>query len=79
MLITAYTLLSKDILLFIIAGTPATKTLSGIFLVTTLPAATTTLFPIVTPGNMTLRAPTQTLSPIVTGACIGGYSSLNLL
>ena len=34
MLITAYTLLSKDILLFIIAGTPATKTLSGIFLVT---------------------------------------------
>lgn len=58
---------SLSIRFIIRAGLPPTTTLSGIPFVTTVPEATTTLFPIVTPGLITARPPIQTLSPIVTG------------
>src|SRR5699024_8954748 len=46
-------------------GFPAAITLSGISFVTTLPEPITTLFPMVTPGLITLLPPIQTLSPMV--------------
>lgn len=49
------------------AGFPPTTTLSGTSRMTTAPDATTTLFPIVTPGLITAWPPIQTLLPIVTG------------
>ena len=51
----------------ILAGFPATTTLSGTSLTTTEPAATTTLFPIVAPGNITELPPIHALFPITTG------------
>ena len=48
-------------------GFPTAKTLDGIFLVTTLPAPITVLFPILTPGRIVVLPPIQTLSPMVTG------------
>lgn len=50
------------------AGTPATKLLFGTSLVTTAPAATTTLLPIVTPGVIVTLPPIYTSLPIVTGS-----------
>ena len=49
------------------AGTPATTQLSGTSFVTTAPAATTTLFPMVTPGRMVQFPPIHTSRPITTG------------
>jgi hypothetical protein len=51
--------------LIILAGFPPITTSSGKFLVTTAPAAITTLLPIVTPGQMVAFPPIQTLFPIV--------------
>ncbi len=49
------------------AGTPATTVFSGTSLVTTAPAATTELSPIVTPGSIVAFDPIHTLLPIITG------------
>lgn len=62
--------------LIILAGTPAMTQLSGISLVTTAPAATTTLLPIVTPGRIVTLPPIQTSLPIVTGFAIPMLSRL---
>src|SRR5438105_14849858 len=63
------------------AGFPATTTFAGTVLVTTAPAATTELSPIVTPFKTTAFMPIQTLSPIFTGAVFnfgrGGRSLKN--
>ena len=48
------------------AGTPSTTQLSGTSLVSTAPAAMTTLLPIVTPGRMVTFPPIHTSSPMVT-------------
>lgn len=48
-------------------GFPKASTLSGISLVTTLPAPIVTLLPIVTPGKIIEFPPIHTLSPMVTG------------
>ena len=45
----------------------------GTSLVTTAPAATTTLLPIVTPGRIVQSAPIQTSSPIVTGETMESF------
>ena len=50
-----------------LAGFPATITFGGTSLVTTLPAPTIELSPIVIPGNIIAPEPIQTLFPI----CIG--------
>ena len=50
----------------ILAGLPPIQTLSEKSFVTTAPAAITTLFPIVTPGQIA-PPPIQTLFPIVMG------------
>ena len=50
------------------AGTPATSELSGISYVTTDPAATTTLFPMLTPGRIVTFPPIQTSLPIDIGS-----------
>ena len=52
---------------FTTAGTPATSTSSGTSRVTTLPAATITLLPIVTPGHTVTLPPSQQSSPMVIG------------
>ena len=49
------------------AGFPPTTTLSGKDLVTTAPAAITTLSPTVTPGVTMAEPPIQTLLPMVIG------------
>lgn len=49
-------------------GLPAAITLSGISLVTILPAPITTLSPIVTPGKIIAPPPIHTLFPMITGA-----------
>lgn len=49
-------------------GLPAAITLSGISLVTILPATITTLSPIVTPGKIIAPPPIHTLFPMITGA-----------
>ena len=49
------------------AGTPATTVQGGTSRVTTVPAPTTALSPIRTPGRITAFALTQTLAPIVIG------------
>lgn len=56
--------------LIILAGTPPANELLGISLVTTAPAAMTTLLPIVTPGVIVTLPPIQTSSPILTGLAI---------
>lgn len=56
------------------AGTPPTRVLSGTFLVTTAPAATTTPLPMVTPGQIVLCPPIQTSFPIFTGLPIPSRS-----
>src|SRR5206468_9303019 len=50
------------------AGFPATIVFGAIDFVTTAPAATTELSPMVTPFRITAFIPIQTLSPIFTGA-----------
>ncbi|KAI9302396.1 hypothetical protein BJ944DRAFT_270003 [Cunninghamella echinulata] len=55
------------IFLMILAGTPATKTLSGTSFVTIAPAATVTPLPILTPGQIMTLPPIQQSFPI----CIG--------
>ena len=56
---------SKSLIFF--AGTPPTSVLSGMSLVTTAPAATTTLLPMVTPGRMVTLPPIHTSLPMRTG------------
>ena len=51
-----------------LAGTPATFAPAGTSIVTTAPAPTTALSPIVTPFNTITPAPSQTSEPIRTGA-----------
>ena len=51
-------------------GTPAVITLSGISLLTTLPATFIVLLPIVTPGSADILAPIPTLSPTLIGNAI---------
>ena len=48
-------------------GLPAATTFAGMSRVTTLPAPTTTLSPMVTPGVTTVLPPNQTLFPMATG------------
>ena len=50
------------------AGTPPTIVFSGTSLVTTAPAATTALSPMVTPCRMVELDPTHTFFPSVIGA-----------
>src|SRR5204863_8583846 len=50
------------------AGFPATIMFAGMLFVTTAPAATMELSPLVTPFRITAFIPIQTLSPIFTGA-----------
>ena len=57
-----------SIRLMILAGTPPTMQLAGTSLVTTAPAATMELSPIVTPFVMVELEPTQTLLPRTMGA-----------
>lgn len=57
---------------FIFAGVPVAITLSGKLRLTTEPAATTQLLPMVTPGRIMLFAPIQQLLPILIGAWSGG-------
>ena len=57
-----------SIIFLTVAGTPATKQLSGMSLVITLPAAITQPFPIVTPGMTDTFAPNQQLSPTLIGS-----------
>lgn len=45
----------------VLAGTPATMTLSGTSFVTTVPAATMAFSPMVTPGRMIAPAPIHAL------------------
>ena len=52
---------------FTTAGFPATKVSGGTSFVTTLPAATMALSPIVTPGQITTPPPIHQSSPIVSG------------
>lgn len=47
--------------------------LSGTSRITTDPAATTTLFPIVTPGQIVTFPQSQTSLPIVTGRTLAKY------
>ena len=56
-----------SIVLMTFAGTPAIRLLSGIFLVTTAPAAITHPAPMVTPGITETLAPNQQLFPTLTG------------
>jgi hypothetical protein len=51
-----------------LAGTPAAKQWEGTSFVTTAPAATTALSPIVTPFKIMAPTPIQTWFSIVTGA-----------
>ena len=46
---------------------PPTTQLSGTFFDTTAPAAITTLFPILTPGNIVTFPPIHTSLPMLTG------------
>ena len=48
-------------------GLPKASTPAGTSLVTMLPAPMTAFSPMVTPGRMTLPAPTHTPAPMVTG------------
>ena len=57
-----------------LAGTPATMQLSGISLVTTLPAPMTHPEPMVTPGITDTFAPNQQLSPMVIGQAFSNPS-----
>ena len=50
----------------IFAGTPTTKTLSGISVVTTAPAPTRTFLPMMQLGNMVALAPIKVPFPILT-------------
>ena len=52
------------------AGTPATTVFAGTDLVTTAPAATMLLSPMVTPPNTVACAPIQTFFPTVMGRAI---------
>lgn len=47
------------------AGLPPYTLFDGILLTTTLPAATTTLSPMITPGRIIAPYPMKTLSPII--------------
>lgn len=58
----------SSILRIIRQGLPTAKQLSGIDLVTTLPAPIVELSPMLTPGKMTVLPPIHALLPIVTGA-----------
>ncbi len=49
-------------------GFPTAITLSGMSLVTTLPAPMVTFEPMLIPGQIITPPPSQTLLPIVTGA-----------
>ena len=69
---------SFSISFIIFAGTPPTTQLSGTSFVTTAPAATTTLLPIVTPGKIVQLPPIQTSFPIFTGFAMPRYSRLPL-
>lgn len=51
----------------VLAGTPATMTLSGTSFVTTVPAATMAFSPTVTPGRMIAPAPIHALRFITIG------------
>jgi hypothetical protein len=64
---TAYDGAAVSIFFMILAGLPATHTLSGTSFVTTLPAPTVTPRPIVTPGRMMQLPPNQQSSPMVMG------------
>lgn len=55
------------LVIMILAGRPFTMTPSGMFLVTTLPAAITAFSPTVTLGSMVTAPPITTLSSIVEG------------
>lgn len=54
-------------LFFTMAGQPAARESSGISFTTTLPAAMTQRFPMVTPGQTTTPPPNQQSSPMVMG------------
>lgn len=54
-------------LFFTTAGQPAARESSGISFTTTLPAAMTQRFPMVTPGQTTTPPPNQQSSPMVMG------------
>ncbi len=56
--------MSLSIFLTTLAGTPKASELSGIYFVTTAPAPTTTLFPIVTPGWTVTLPPNHSSLPI---------------
>lgn len=56
-----------SIVLMTFAGTPAIRLFSGIFLVTTAPAAITHPAPMVTPGITETLAPNQQLFPTLIG------------
>ncbi len=58
------------IFLTTLQGMPTATTLSGIDLVTTLPAPITVLSPMFTPASIVEPAPIQTLLPIVIGLAI---------
>ena len=62
--------MSFSILRMILAGTPPTMQLFGTSLVTTAPAATITLLPMVAPGRMVQFPPIHTSSPMVTDLAI---------
>lgn len=57
-----------------LAGTPPTNELSAKSLVTTAPAATTTLLPIVTPGKIVTFPPSYTSFQIVTELATARWS-----
>ena len=57
-----------SMVLSLFAGIPATTVLAGTFFVTTEPAPTTALSPIVIPGTTVAPAPIQTFRPITIGA-----------
>ena len=62
-----YSFLSASVIVRItLQGFPAAMDQSGISLVTTLPAPITVLFPMCTPGQMTVFPPIHTLSPKTT-------------
>jgi len=56
-----------ELYFIILAGLPMTTALSGIFLITMLPAPMVTFFPIFTPISITECVPIQECSPISTG------------